>query len=126
MKYASFLDEQLSVYPLDVRLKCINYHKWKLMIKGDPEFINRHWRKLIYKECKRTDNFLYPRYTCTTTPLPPAWLRHLSILNTDTFYKICKKIDKKIGPESNALKYYSECIKRKKYIFTSISLDTLL
>lgn len=122
MKHSRFLDEQLGVYPLDVRTECINYHKWKLWIKTEPEFLKKNWKSHIKQDCTRVENFLYPRFAAS---LPESWVRHLSILNTDTFYKICKKMRKKLGFEE-PLEYYRSCVNKRKYKFTSVSFVTLV
>ena len=120
MKHARFLDEQLQVYPSFVHLECINYHKWKLWIKKEPEFVMKHWKSNIKRDCARIDKFL-----SDTNSIPVSWLKHLSILNTDTFYKICKKMKKKLGMVE-PLEYYKKCVERRKYKFTSVSFLTLV
>lgn len=119
MKHARFLDEQLMSYPSYIKLECINYHKWKVWIKKDPEFVMKHWKSNIKRECYKVENFL------TCSKIPKTWVKHLSILNTDTFYKICKKMRKKLGL-IEPLEYYKSCVKRRKFKFTSVSFVTLL
>lgn len=117
MKHANFLAEQLAPYPVHVQLKCINYKKWKVWIKTTPGFVISNWRQLIKADCLQFERFI-------RGDLEPSWVSHLSLLNTDTFYKICKKIDKNFS--AGAVQYYKDTIRRRTYKFTDVSFVTLI
>ena len=122
MKHGKFVDEQLSLYPFHVTRNCINYHKWKVWIKKQPEFVKRYWKILIIKDCRRINRFLYP-LVCSPS-IPNEWIYSLSLLNTDTFYKICKKLTRHL--KVDALDFYKRMVKVHRFKFTNISHETLL
>lgn len=122
MKHGKFVDEQFSMYPFYVTQKCINYHKWKLWIKKQPGFVKRYWKILILKDCRKINRFLYP-ILCSVN-IPNEWVYSLSLLNTDTFYKICKKLTRHL--KVNALDFYKKTVKRHRFRFTRVAGETLL
>ena len=122
MKYAKTLSENLSIFPQPIRNGCINYSKWKVWMKVQPGFISRHWKSLIMKDCKRCNRFMYPYFTKSIIPDDQKF--SLGLINTDTFYKICKRLDKRF--DVGAFEFYKHCIKSKKFRFTSSSLVTLI
>lgn len=99
MKYG----QTMKMYDPDA---CIAYNSIKRLMKGDAP--PQNWRELLYKECSRVDG-------CTGT---------YRVVNTDAFYKLCKKLDKRYGV--GALDFYRECVRQRTFSFTSVTYETLL
>lgn len=87
--------------------RCIAYNALKRLMKDAPP---RDWRDLIYKECARVDSI-------HLTP-------NLQVVNTDAFYKLCKKLDKRYA--IGALDFYKTCVRNHTFAFTSVSYTTLI
>lgn len=121
MKYAKFLDEQLENFSSLDRVHCIPYRRWKMMIKCQPHFIKDHWKEILHDDCRRLNRYLYPIFR-----KDHHHANFLGLVNTNTLYKICKKIDRHIGSDMNAVSHMTETIKSKKYKFTKSSLMTLI
>lgn len=119
MKYNLFLREQLKLYPFEISRNFINYEKWKRWTKYQPFFIKRYWKFLIKKDCRKLNRFLY-----RTRGVDKEQLYSIELLNTNTFYKICKRLKKKLGVD--ALEFFVKCVKQRRFQFTSISFLTLL
>ncbi len=122
MKHGDFVKEQFKLYPFNVTRKCINYQRWKLWIKTQPNFIRRYWKILLLKDCRRINRFLFPIFC--NSEIDPEWIYSLCILNTDTFYKICKKLKRHI--KVDALKFYKKIIYKRKFRFTDIAHRTII
>lgn len=103
MKYGQFYERELSRYGQNVRHHSIHYDRLKVLLKTQPEMVCKKWKSILHSECK---NVVAPSI-------------QLKILNTDAFYKICKKMDKKF--HLGALDMYRDCVKRRVYTFTDVS-----
>ncbi len=86
---------------------CIAYNAFKRLMKSEPP---RDWKDLLYKECARVDGLHLDT--------------HLRVVNTDAFYKLCKKLDKRFGV--GAVDFYRECVHRHVFSFTSVTYETLI
>lgn len=134
MKYSKRLAEQLGSYPPYIRRNCLQYKKWKKDIKTHPYYMTGCWKNKLVRECKKLDTLLYPCQnrqfhfpTCSvvhTEPIDPRIVRELCKINTDTMYKICKRLDKKLG--INAFDYYCTLLRRNVFNFTHVSHETLV
>jgi len=124
MKYKKFLEEKLSIYPLNVRKYCIPYKYWKLKIKHHPEFVRIFWKLLIHRQCKRLDKFLASEYSGANRNKLIDY-ENLCLINIDTLYKICKKIEKKIGLPALDFFFKGLC-RRNTYKFLEASNETLV
>lgn len=124
MKYAKELAEKLKNYSITIRNKCLSYKKWKKMIKNRPEYIIEKWQKLLNKDCLKTERlFKHSCYSCNKT-LDKSLEDELSIINSNTLYKICKRLQKLTNV--NALEYLNSVIQSHKYTFTRCSTHTLI
>lgn len=103
MKYGKYFERELSQYGQDVRHHSIHYDRLKVLLKTQPELVCKRWKKILHTECK---NVIAPTL-------------HLQVLNTDAFYKMCKKMDKKF--HLGALDMYRDCVKRHTYPFTDVT-----
>jgi len=131
MKYKKFLDDKLSIYPIEVRKYCIPYKYWKTKINNHPAFVKVFWKALLHRQCKRLDRFLSSsNYDNCLTNINNHNINNiihetLCIINIDTLYKICKKIEKRIHVP--ALDYFfKDLCKKNAYKFLEASNETLI
>ena len=117
MKYAKELTQKLNTYSNHIRNKCLQYIKWKKLIKTSPSYVKLNWEKILLNDCKVTE-------TLFNKTVKSDELLELSIINTNTFYKICKRLQKKLN--ISALDYMNFIIKSHKYRFTACSCMTLI
>lgn len=103
MKYGKYFDRELSKCGPGARVHSIHYDRLKVLLKTQPDMVCKKWRKILHTECKKV----------------VAPTLHLQVLNTDAFYKICKKMDKKF--DLGALEMYHDCVKRHTYAFTDVT-----
>ena len=119
MKYAKILAQQLSEFDNGIRNNCLNYKKWKKLIKYDGDYLRRNWERRLNSECKAIDRLLFTKYNCIFISKESHY--KLCLYNLNTLYKICKKIEKKLG--TNAMDTYN--ILKFRYKFTYLSQETL-
>lgn len=123
MKYAKILIDQLKLYDSQIKKQCLQYKKWKKEIKYNKEYIIRKWKSILIKECNSVDKMFY-KSCFNNFNLPKITLNHLSFININTLYKICKKLHKKLKVDS--MEFLNEIIKSRKYKFTKIAYETLI
>ena len=123
MKYSKILGEQLSEFNNSIRNKCLSYKKWKKLIKYDSKYIKNKWERRINSECKAIDRFLFTKRNCLFGyNINTDIHRKLCLINLNTLYKICKKLEKKLNV--NSMDIYNNI--KFKYKFTYISQETLV
>lgn len=122
MKYSKRLANELQAYPSYIRERCLSYKTWKKDIKRYPYYMYGCWKNKVLRECKKLDVFLFP-------PLPHETLdtkivHDLCKINLNTLYKICKRLDKKLGVK--AVNYYCTLLNNNIFRFTYLSHETLV
>lgn len=123
MKYAKYLINELNKYDLNIQKHCIKYKKWKKYIKYNKDYIIHTWKSKLDYECKYIDKLFY-KSCFNNYNLSKNILNELSFINTNTLYKICKKLDKNL--KVGSMDYLNKIIKSKKYKFTDIAFQTLI
>ena len=118
MKYGKFFSSHITSYPKYIQDHCIDYIRWKKIIKGSIT----SWKSKLESDCYKLDRFLYPRIF--RTRVPKNLMSNLCLFNTNTLYKICKKIDKMYN--NGAMEYYKYVLKSRRFRFTSVSFATLI
>lgn len=121
MKYAKYLMQELKKYNSKIQKHCFQYKKWKKYIKYKKEYISKKWKSKLIKECKYIDELFY---TSCFNNISQSILNQIAFINTNTLYKICKKLDKNL--KLGAMEFLNEVIKSRKYKFTDIAFDTLI
>ena len=102
MKYNKILSSMLNGYSKTIRNKCVNYKQWKQRITywKHNKIVPLNWKNMLTSECKRLERYLHPS-TCLKCFCGAADDIHtLSVINSMTMYKVCKKLEKKVGVPS--------------------------
>jgi hypothetical protein len=120
MKYSKRLANELQAYPQYIRERCLSYKTWKKDIKRYPYCIYGCWKNKLLRECKKLDAFLFPPYET----LDPKMVYEMCKINLNTLYKICKRLDKKLGVK--AYNYYCMLLDNNNFRFTYLSHETLV
>lgn len=102
MKYRKELQSILRNFPYYIRKLCISYKKWK-KAKFDPL-----WQTKLYIDCARAE-------------YAP---KELWDINMKTFYKICKRYEKKYNVP--AKEFYNRTVKSSRFKFTAQARETLI
>jgi len=124
MKYNKKLAGKLKNYDSYIRKNCINYKYWKKIIKEDTEYITENWQKKLENDCIRVDKLVSMHFGCFGVgKYTYATLQEIACINLDTFYKVCKKLHKKLNVP--AVDFYRECVIHHKYLFSKIAHDSI-
>lgn len=123
MKYSHVLQEALNDYNNKIKYYSISYKKWKKNIKYKPNFTKIFWKLSLKKDCDRINNFLFS-YLKNNNIYDIDVIDNLCIINTDTLYKICKKLHKKLNISTTDFLNY--VINNNRYNFTKCAKLTLI
>jgi hypothetical protein len=126
MKYGKALTHDLEAFNRCVVSKCISYKAWKKRINENPGDTVEHWDAYLLRDCERVEELLYRRaWLCTTgTQLEQNDVNALAFINTNTLYKVCKRLVKTLNVP--ALDFMQYLIKRNRFKFTSCSHATFV
>lgn len=123
MKYAKELKAQLAEYGANIQGRCIDYRKWKKLIKTD-NCLTANWQSMLMTDCLYVDSLLHGRMSCFWFNLEKDDVRTLSLINTNTLYKICKRLQRELNVPS--MEYLNYIIRSHRFRFTKCSDETLI
>lgn len=130
MHFGKAWKEAIGVFPEHVQNLCIPYKTWKKWIAREPDRIKNHWQGILTKECHVVDKALFSSSrtslfpACFRTSLSPTERFDLSVLNTTTLFKICKKLQKRL--DVPAMEWYTHTMAAHRFRFTQSAQKTLL
>ena len=125
MKYNKEWKKYVDLDEIDLWL-AISYDKWKQRIKKGELHFKLNWRIKLEHECERIDNRLFnmgfvDKYIVMHQPVDNKEKIKVCELNKKTLYKICKKLDKKLLKSHDAMQWYVNISRNKRYKFLGCS-----